>query len=189
MPVTTEFLSAEKRRELIGNQFHLNMDMNEMEKRYYNAFFGTALAEAAQAEVMGVDPYFKPEDMTFAYENLQLPDQSIVAMFVPVKGMVVYRDDIPRFVLFVEDLFFDKQHREERGGRGFEGEVYETNVNMEYLIWDNTREKVAGYGQLAKKIKLLGPPGRSNYLDIFEEFSRMIVAKSPFLGRKMSLRQ
>jgi len=57
--------------------------------------------------------------------------------------------------------------------------------SLKYLIWDNNKETIVGYGRLEKDLKLMQMPNKSKYIEIFEEYIKQIVQKSPFKNRRV----
>ena len=180
LPLTNAFLTRAQQDSLSMGKPRFVHYLHHTDKRYFDTYFRNAVIDAVQASIPRMDPYYIPHDLEFEYMSLPLPDGSGIRMFAPASGMIVYRNTIPNFLLFIEDLRLEKNFSVERGARGLEGEHAETVMVLEYLFWDNTREQIAAYGSLSKKFEFLGAPTKENYLRMFGEIAGLIAEQSPF---------
>ena len=180
LPLTNAFLTRSQQDSLAAGKPRFVHFLHHRDQRYFDTYFRASVDDAIQASVPRVDAYYIPEDIDFSYRLLPLPDGSKMHMFAPESGMVVYRNNVPNFLLFVEDLRFEKDYSVERGAMRIESEHARTEVVLEYLFWDNTREKIAAYGIYRKRFEFLGAPTKENYLRMFGEIAASIVENSPF---------
>ncbi|RQW04664.1 hypothetical protein EH223_06975, partial [candidate division KSB1 bacterium] len=118
MAVNTDIISKAVQEELLPGDAIKVDKFNQQEREYFNNYMGPALAEKTTAKIYGIDPFFKPTNIEFTYQQLSFENGTQTKMFVPISGKVKYYDTIPDYVLFFEDLTFIKDFREESGGLG-----------------------------------------------------------------------
>jgi len=184
MALNTDIISKDVQEKLLQGK-EVKQDMfNQQERDYFNNYMGPALAEKTTAKIYGIDPLFKPTDMEFIFQRLQFENELDIKMFVPVSGKIKYYNVTPHYVLFFEDLKFEKDFREESGSLG-RGTVqrYTMKAGVKYLLWDNNKQRIAAYGKLANDLNFLDLPLRENYIQLFEKWALLIIQKSP-LTRK-----
>jgi len=160
--------------------------MSRQELAYFNNYMGPIVSEVAIAEVLGIDPSFKTKEMKFKYFKVDPEKAESFYLFSPDSGQIVYRDVIPDYVLFLEDLYFLKDFKEEMSviGRGSSSK-YTLETGIEYLIWDNKKQTVAAYGKLSHSLNLFDYPSKDNYLNILESFAFSIFSKSPIAFKQV----
>ncbi len=165
MTLNTDWIDREVQQKLLPANVVKHDMFNQQERDYFNNYMGPALAEKTTAKIYGIDPLFKPTGIEFSYRQLQIEGEFRIEMFIPVSGKVKYYDTVPDYVLFFEDLMFEKDFREESGGLG-RGTVqkYSMKAAVNYLIWDNNKQKIVAYGRLHNDLNFLDLPTRDNYV-------------------------
>lgn len=184
MSINTDLISKDVQEQLLrGAAAKVDM-FNQQEREYFNNYMGPALAEKTTAKIYGIDPFFKPTNIEFSYQQFVFANGAQISMFAPLSGKVKYYDTIPDYVLFFEDLMFIKDFREESGGLG-RGSVqkYLMRAAVNYLFWDNNKQKIIAYGKLGNDLNFLDFPTRENYVQLFDKWALAIVEQSP-LARK-----
>ncbi len=182
MALSTDAISKDVQQKLLqGDAPKVDM-FSQIEREYFYNYMGPALAEKTTARILGIDPFFKPNNIEFSYQQLLFENGSNIKMFAPFSGKVKYYDTKPDYVLFFEDLMFLKDFREESGGLG-RGSVqkYSMKATVKYLCWDNNKQKIVAYGKLANDLNFLDFPIRENYMQLFEKWALLIVQKSPLM--------
>ena len=182
MALNTDVIGKDVQKKLLqGNAIKVDK-FNQQEREYFNNYMGPALAEKTVAKIYGIDPLFKPTNIEYSYQQLLFENGSRIKMFVPVSGKIKYYDTTPEYVLFFEDLLFIKDFREESGSLG-RGSVqrYSMQAGVNYLLWDNIRQKIGGYGKLGDELDFLDFPTRENYMQLFEKWALLIVQNSPLI--------
>ena len=182
MALNTDIISKDVQEKLSqGDATKVDM-FNQQEREYFNSYMGPALAEKSTAKIYGIDPFFKPKNVEFSYQQLSFENGTQTKMFVPLSGKVKYYDVTPDYVIFFEDLIFIKDFREESGGVG-RGTVqkYSLQAGIKYLLWDNNKQKIVAYGKLGNDLNFLDFPTRENFVQIFEKWALLIVQKSPLV--------
>lgn len=186
LPLSNKLLSQEEQVKLLNNKDGDPLKISQNELSYFNNYMGPLLAEKTTASILGIDPFFKVTNVSLAYQNLSPDNKTIFNMFTPTSGQVEYRNTVPDYVLFFEDLYFNKDYVEigasSSYGRG-SSERYTIIASIEYLLWDNRNQNVAAYGKLSKKRSLFLPAEKENYLEILEFFALSIILKSPLVRR------
>lgn len=151
------------------------------DKAFLYRYLGAVFSDVTTASVFGIDARHKP-DVQFEEKRLPLSSKATLDIWGPRAGQLTFEDQTPDFVLFLEDVYFDLNYEESRRGVGSgTREQYTLDAGMEYLLWDNRKASVCGYGKLAKTFNLIALPTKENYLTILESFARSIVQKSPLV--------
>ena len=184
LPVTTDLMTRAEADSLSRGDAVGRMYPTPAEKEFYIDFFGASIAEATLARVLGIDPYHNPKDLEFTYERFRFEDETETGMFVPTRGNIVYRDETPNFILFIDALSFEKQFGEIRQERGYEGMRYRVRARVSYLFWDNVNARVAAYGNIDKTYPVVDVPASRDYIYIFEDLAQRIIQHSPFVLRE-----
>ena len=162
----------------------MGVKLGWQELKYFNSCIGPALSEVTTADVIGIDPYIKYTGISFSYRELKADKESAIMICVPDSGQIKYRDQIPDYVIFFEDLYFLKDFMEERTGIGRgSSEKYTLEAGLEYLLWDNKKQKIATYGKLSQSMSLFNFPSKENYMQIIESYALSIIEKSPLVRR------
>lgn len=160
--------------------------LSREELTYFNNYMGPTFSEVAVADIIGIDPSFKVSEIKFIYNEFKTIGGNVLQIITPSSGRLSYNNITPDYVVFFEDLYFLKDYLEERTGIGRgTSSKYTLEAGLEYLIWDNRKEKIVGYGILEKSLNLFNFPAKENYLYIFEEFARAIINESPVAGKQI----
>lgn len=183
MPLSTEFLDGTVLDSLIYQQPFEVLELTPYEVSFFNRLLPLSFEQLTTAKIMGIDATYHP-DLPFDYKAVTPNDKTYLYMFVPKGGSVTYHNVKPEFLLFFEDLYFQKTYEESASGLGQSaiGKYY-LEVGLEYLIYDNLLEKVAGFGQVKKNYSLLDVPTQMNYSIALEEIAEEIIDHSPFVKR------
>ena len=183
LPLTTEYLPFAMQDSLATNQPFERKMISSFEKNYFNHIMPLSMEELTTASIIGIDPYFKPVDIRFSYEPLKF-DKKRFHMFVPKSGQIQYHEKKPEFILFIEDLYFNKAFEESSGGLGRGSQQkYVLDAGLEYLIYNNIKQKPVAYGKVKQTSNLMGMPTKDDYSAAIEELALEIVEKSPFVKR------
>lgn len=186
LTLSDDVIPVKKKAKLLQGQIKEHRMFSQQEKKLFNDYFGPTFSEYITAKVIGIDLKFKPESVKFNYKKLTKENTGKgFAMFVPEKGQIQYNGMQPNYVIFFEDLFFDKKVVADGGGLG-QGSSSSIGIvsGLKYLIWDNKQEKIAGYGSLEKDFTLMEMPDKLNYIKVFEDYVKQIVSNSPFRNKK-----
>lgn len=182
-----DIISVKNKTKLLNGYSKKYHMFSYQEKKYFHDYFALSFADYSTVKIKGIDPKFKPKNIEFKYKELKLKESdSGFKMFTPQKGKVQYENFVPNFVIFFEDLYFDKEIVSESSGLGKgSSSAISIESSLKYLIWDNNKETIVGYGRLEKDLKLMQMPNKSKYIEIFEEYIKQIVQKSPFKNRRV----
>lgn len=182
-----DIISVKNKAKLLDGYSKKHHMFSYQEKKYFHDYFATSFADYSTVKVKGIDPKFKPENIEFEYKELKLQgSDSGFKMFTPKKGKIEYKGSVPNFVIFFEDMYFDKEVAPEGGGLGRgSSSAISIESSLKYLIWDNNKETVVGYGRLEKDFRLMQMPNKTKYIEIFEEYIRQIIISSPFKNKRV----
>ena len=186
MPFITKMIDPMQREILIDKKNEQKKPLTDREIELFENYISPLLAENTYAKIVQPDNSFKASDLKLTYQVIQNESEQKVSLFIPTSKQVVYKGETPDYLLLFEDLYFLKDATE-KGlslGRGT-STSYSMNGGIEYLLWDNKKGKVAAYGKLYKKLKLLSVPSKEDYMVLLENFASSIIANSPLSARKI----
>lgn len=188
MPLSTDLIDRTRQEELAGNSEFPKKALSVAERSFFYNYFGATFSETTTAEVLGIDRDFRPDSLTLEYRHLAPSEKISTYMFVPADGQIKYREEMPDYVLFVEDLYFEKTYEEYRTviSRGT-SDKFVMKTGLEYLLWDNRAGKIAAYGKLENTLNLMTVPTKDTYIDVLENFAQSIIQKTPLVRRHTSL--
>lgn len=179
MPLSSELINNNMRN---GDTDATVRELSGSDKAFFYRYFGAVLSDVTTARVFGINPRFKPENVELTYKKLNLDENNSIAMYVPKSGKIEFEDEIPDFVLFVDDVYFDTKYEERMSSLGSGSrEKYTMDTGMEYALWDNQKQQIAAYGRLKKSHNLIAMPAKENYLKALEFFASSIIKKSPMV--------
>lgn len=187
LTLNNELINKTQQQQLLGNKKIKPLLLTQQELAYFYNYMGPTLSEVAVVNIIGIDPYFKAQEINFVYNEFQTIEGNTLQIFAPSSGKIIYKNIIPDYVLFFEDLYFLKDYVEERAGIGRgTSSKYTFDTGVEYLLWDNYKEKIVGYGMLTKSLNLFDYPSKDDYLSIFEEFASLIIKMSPIVIKQIN---
>ena len=186
LPLSEDIIDSEVQEELLKGRKVVRHFYNLQEHQYFLNYMGPVLDEVSTLRVIGIDPSYRPQDIEFEYRELSTNEKRSQSMFVPVSGRFVYFDQVPEFVLLLEDLYFDKNRSSGSKSASYSsntGQVF-MKAGLKYLIWDNKKSSVVGYGRFKNSHTYLCPPTKQSYIEIFEAYAESIIVNSPFLQKE-----
>lgn len=187
MPITTELIGADHLEAIVDGKPYLSGYASKADMDYFNNYMGAMVAEAAVADVYGIDPLYHNDSLSFSYKQVYTHNEIPVYMFVPDSGTIVYREIVPNFILFFNHFRCYKSVEETSivgVGMG-SSRRYRINVDVEYLMWDNKNQQIVSVGRVSKERTLLDTPDKDAYIGVFEKVARAIIKKSPLALRQL----
>ncbi len=187
LSLNNELISKSQQQQLLGKKKIKPLLDSRQELAYFYNYMAPTLSEVAVVNVIGIDTSFKANEINFMFNEFKTIEGNNLQIFTPSSGKLRYKNIVPDYVLFFEDLYFLKDYIEERAkglGRGTSSK-YTLDTGVEYLLWDNYKEKTVGYGILTKSLNLFDYPSRDVYLSIFEEFANSIIKMSPIAWKQI----
>ncbi|MFA8341930.1 MAG: hypothetical protein ACEPO8_03045 [Rhodothermaceae bacterium] len=184
-----DLLPAKKKFKLLGKNHKKYHMFSYQEKKYFQTHFSTIFSRFVTTKVDGIDSQFKPKSIEFEYKEFKHPNSDDgFKMFSPIKGKIKYKEKEPKFVIFFEDLYFDKEMGAEGGGLGRCPEsVVKISSGLKYLIWDNSSEQIVGYGSLKENFRTMIMPIKQDYFTVFKRYVKEIIQNSPFKEKNFLL--
>ncbi|MBO6622246.1 MAG: hypothetical protein JJ892_13785 [Balneola sp.] len=157
-------------------------------KNIFKSYFGLVFSETATGDVhdlIGSDNLSFLNDVSFTDSTLSTDSKVELPVIIPQKGKLFDPNSPTDFTLLAQNISWEIEFVEEQSKPvgGSNNQRFEFSMNMKYVIWDNTKEVVAGFGNLKEKRNLTKIPERNYYLDFFEDLSRKIIRKSPIQER------
>jgi len=178
MPLNRDLVNQKERQSRSAYENQIPRPLSSREVSFFYNYMAPALSEMAVAEVIGIDPLFKPDDISFTWQKLQNDHQESTQMYVPSLSTLKYRGKTPAYLIFFQDLYFIKLLSEERNGLGKgSSKKYTLEAGLKYLIWDNRKQKIAAYGELEKQLNLFEYPSKDIYLLVIDYFAQSNVER------------
>jgi len=188
MPLSPDFVKKSTRDSLLAQKNSTPTSLDQRERNYFNHYMGPVISELTTADVIGIDPFFSANELTYSYKQLTFDEELTIQLLAPDTGVIKYRNITPDFVLFIEDLHFEKEFVEERNGLGrWTSNKYTMDTGVKYLFWDNQSQRIAAYGKLEERMDLLNYPDKAIYLKVFESFASEMIHNSPLVHKQVSL--
>ncbi|XWN37064.1 MAG: hypothetical protein ROO71_14030 [Balneola sp.] len=157
-------------------------------KNIFKSYFGLVFSETATGNVndlIGSNDLSFLEDVSFTDSTLSTDSKLELPVIIPQEGKLFDPSTPTDFTLLAQNITWEIEFVEEQSKPvgGSNNQRFEFSMNMKYVIWDNAKEVVAGFGNLKEKRNLTKIPERNYYLDFFEDLSRKIIRKSPIQER------
>jgi hypothetical protein len=189
LPYVLKLMTPDQSELFIDRKTKENKLITNLEVELYEGYFQILLSEKTHARVL---PYDKATNRSTVRLRTQATESGIkpkMILFVPHSGSIQVNGETPDYLFVIQDLFFMKGRSEGLSSRipGGGGMVdYVLEAGIDYLIWDNKKEKTVAFGSLSNRTRLLAPPDKEHYLKVMEEFAASVVKNSPFAEKKIS---
>ncbi len=185
MPFITNLFETNQLQEYIERKNRSKETLTTKEIELLENYIPILLAENSFSKITKAEKKSLKTPIKF---NYIIPEGSDTAkrIYVPQIKNLTYEDIIPKYIFFIEDAYFNKSG-DEKGvfmGRGSES-FFVFNAGIEYLLWDNHNGKIAAFGKLQTKQKLLALPNKESYLAILETFIVDLLRDSPLAQKKI----
>lgn len=188
LPLTEDIVSTE---EWNG---HLVLDpksrslISRTNKEVYKNYYGITFSETVTGDVNNVSDRVRPElpeGVEFESKELLLSKNRMMTVLVPKSGKLYIEDIETDFSLLTQSIIWEIGYVEEQAKPvgGSTVQRVELSIKFRYVLWDNRKEQIAGYGIINESRNLTGTPSRVFYIQLFEDLSRQIVRESPLLEK------
>lgn len=180
----------------LNSLIHIQADSIEQNSRVYGS--ATTLETEIFDNYINIILGEKTQTKIIAKENLQnekeLKLENITAFLggrkvefaVPSNAIKSKQSERIDFIILFDNLSFQKNMEVDGTSLGRSGEsTYMLNAGIEYIIWSNKLKKIAGYGELSQRIKLLFAPKKEDYIAVIEKLADVIIQKSPFTAKRI----
>ena len=184
MPFISSLVNKDQKKIIFNRRVKNNEPMTTAEENLFNAFMPPILADYTIAEVINVDSVITPDNIKFTYKELKNEKGQIIDAFIPSSGTFTYKGKTPDFMLIVENLYFLKTivDKDTFVGAGSSSN-FAMEAGMDYVMWDNKKEKVCSFGRLNKNLTLATFPEKMEYLSVLNEFAVSIIKNTPLVPK------
>lgn len=185
MPFISSLFENGQLRDFIERKNKSKETLTAKEIELLENYVPILLAENSFAKITRAEKKDLKTPIKFQYVNAEEGDTS-KKVYVPEIKNLIYDEIMPKYLFFVEDAFFNKSG-DEKGvsmGRGSDS-FFMFNAGIEYLLWDNHKGKIAAFGKLQVKQKLLSLPNKESYLAVLETFIVDFLKDSPLAQKKI----
>ncbi|MBS3945040.1 MAG: hypothetical protein KGZ42_06040 [Melioribacter sp.] len=185
MPFITNLFETNQLQEYIERKNRSKETLTAKEMELLENYIPILLAENSFSKITKAEK--KSLKTPIKFDHI-IPEGSDTTkrVYVPRIKNLTYEDIIPKYIFFIEDAYFNKTG-DEKGvfmGRGSES-FFVFDAGIEYLLWDNHNGKIAAFGKLQAKQKLLALPNKESYLAILETFVVDLLRDSPLAQKKI----
>jgi hypothetical protein len=147
---------------------------------YFDIFMRHGFENTTASRVIVSEDGFEPDSLEFAFQDMEDGGGPESWSFVPLSGRVAHGGRYPDYVLVFDGLRFRinsgavaRQTYDNPGG----GKV---EVDLEYVLWDNRKQEVAGFGKLHAASYTNSPdPSSALFKEIFEKMAEEVVQNTP----------
>lgn len=184
LPFTEEIVDDQVLRKHLSNKDNSRSIISTANKSIYENYFGLIFSETVTGTV---NDLVSSNDLDFV-EETEFVDTTIVlsskrnlSILAPKKGKLHSEETPTDYTLLTQSLNWQIEYVESQSrpiGGTLDKQV-DFTIQLKYVLWDNNRERIVGYGFINEKRNLARFPNRGFYIQFFEELSRMIVSESP----------
>lgn len=155
------------------------------EKEVFDNYLKLLIKEKTQSNVTNLEQNISYDQSKLVNHEAVIDDQKIQFCLPDPKDLSNGKEKADYILLF-DDVSFSKVYSVDGAslGRVADGS-YMLKIGFEYLIWDVKLSKVAGYGKISQKTKLLVVPQKEDFVVVLDKLAEMLVQKSPFVPRKI----
>lgn len=186
-PLITDLVAPGQREEIFNSKNTKRRMLSSKEKSLFENYMPPIFSDYTQATVLETEASFKFPEFKFSLEKYTTDDNRSIALYTPANSdKLKYKDDVPDYILFTQDLYFNK-NVEDQGpsiGRG-SSSSFSILGGMDYLLWDNKRGKAAAYGSIQKGFQLFELPSKEEYLMMLDFFASSIIQNSPLAYKQI----
>jgi len=186
MPFISSLLENDQLAEFINRKNASKQMLTSKEIELIDNYIPVLLSENTFAKIVKANKESIKSPLKFEYKSPGNEFDSTQLVYIPDVRGFSYEENIPNYLFFVEDAYFNKSG-DEKGvtmGRGSES-FFVMVAGIEYLLWDNLKGRVAAFGKLQAKQKLLSLPNKESYLAILETFVVDLLSQSPLAQKKV----
>lgn len=187
LPLTEEYVDEEVMKNYLSNPENTPSLISRTNRDIYKNYFGLTFSETITGEVTDLvgtqDLGF--DEIVFKDTSLVLNKNISIDVLVPESGKLISADKPTNFSLLTQSIIWETGYVEEQskpiGGNTVQR--IEFTLRLKYVLWDNYKEQIAGYGQIHERRNLTALPDRIFYIQLFEDVSRLIIRESPLQER------
>lgn len=188
LPLTEDYISSELLDEYLSKEENSPSLISRTNKDIYYNYFGLTFSETMTGNLndlmqSGIPDFISP--VSFKDTILVLSKNAQMDVLVPETGKLFGSEQATDFTLLTQSIMWETGFVEEQskplGGNNVQR--VEFTLKLKYILWDNKKEQIAGYGQINERRNLTGLPERIFFIQLFEDISRLIVRQSPMQER------
>ncbi len=188
LPLTEDIVSKETLNAYLAKEGNKPSLLSRTNKNIYKNYFGLTFSETMTGDLVDLMNNPKLDFMSniqFQEKVLPLNSSTNMSVMVPESGKLQNPDQPTNFTLLTQSMDAEIDYFEEQskpvGGNAVQ--KIEFTLNLKYVLWDNNKEQIAGYGLIKERRNLTALPERIFYIQLFEDISRQIVKNSPIQER------
>ena len=188
LPLTEDYISSELLDEYLSKEENNPSLISRTNKDTFYNYFGLTFSETMTGSLNDLMQSGNPEfvsPVSFKDSVLILTKNAQMEVLVPKSGKLYNSEQATDFTLLTQSIMWETGYVEEQskplGGNNVQR--VEFNLKLKYVLWDNRKEQIAGYGQINERRNLTGLPERIFFIQLFEDVSRLIVRQSPIQER------
>lgn len=155
------------------------------EKEVFDNYLKLLIKEKTQSNITNLEQNIS-YDQSKLVNHEALIDNQKIQFSLPDSKDLSSGKEIADYILLFDDVSFSKVSSVDGASLGRVGEAsFLLKIGFEYLIWDNKLKKVAGYGRISQKAKLLVVPQKEDFVVVLDKLTDLLVQKSPFVVKKV----
>lgn len=188
LPLTEDYVDSNLLEEFLSKKENEPSLVSRTNKDTFYNYFGLTFSETMTGSLSdlmqsGTPEFYSP--ITFKDTLLVLNKSTLLNVLVPESGKLYTSEQATDFTLLTQNIQWETGFVEEQskplGGNNVQR--VEFTLKLRYVLWDNFKEQIAGYGQINERRNLTSLPDRIFYIQLFEDVSRSIVRHSPIQER------
>jgi hypothetical protein len=186
LPFIQKLLNPAQSEYLIDKKTVERKTLTAKETELFDNYIPQILSENTYVKINHPDNQLSLKELKFIHRIEITESGEKLDLFLPNFEGNAAKKESADYTMIFSDLYFIKDYIEKSPtlGSGTQGS-YSMKAGLDYLLWDNKKNKIAGYGKLTNSLKLIEVPTKENYLDVFEKFAISIIKQSPFSPKKI----
>lgn len=188
LPLTEDYVDSDLLDQFLSKEENEPGLISRTNKDTFYNYFGLTFSETMTGDLKdlmqsGIPEFYSP--VTFKDTTLVLNKNTLLNVLVPESGKLYSPEQATNFSLLTQSIMWETGFVEEQskplGGNNVQR--VEFTLKLRYVLWDNYKEQIAGYGQINERRNLTSLPERIFFIQLFEDISRSIVRNSPIQER------
>ncbi len=186
LPFIQKFIDPAQREYWMEKKAAAKKTLSARETELFDSYFFQILSENTYVKIIHPENSLNLKEIKFIHQIEKTEREQKIDLYLPDKSSSEKIGMLSNFTLVISDLYFIKDYAESASylGRGTQ-ESYALKGGMEYLLWDNKKNKISCYGRLEQSVRLMESPTKETYLSIFDIFASAIIKHSPFAAKKI----
>jgi len=188
MPFVPNSYSPVQKDNFIEKKNKQQKSITKTEIEFFENYIPQLLSENSEAKILRFENIGSTSKLKYEIQQTENETGKKFDLPIPAFNKDIFKSAIPDYLILFTDLYFSKGSNEQGVALGQGSKtVFSLDAGLEYVLWDNKKSIVVGFGNLSYSQRLLDIPQREDYLMVLGKFAADIIEKSPFQLKKTYL--